>query len=144
MKDRIRFVVIGAGKRSEYLYGPLLSMLKDDTELAGIWGRSEKRARMLGEKYHVPWYTDMEKMLSELQPEAAVVSVAYGANGEVGRHVVEMGLHALLETPIAHALADADAIISGAAARGLKIEVAEQYYRRPNPGGGFRAGERRL
>jgi predicted dehydrogenase len=76
-------------------------------------------------------FTDLEQMQAEVRPEAAVVSVAYAANGEVGRRVVELGLHALLETPIAHDLADADAIISGAAARGLKIEVAEQYYRRP-------------
>jgi predicted dehydrogenase len=42
-----------------------------------------------------------------------------------------LGLHALLETPIAPDLADADAIIAEATARGLKVEVAEQYYRRP-------------
>ena len=44
------------------------------------------------------------------------------ANGEVGRRVVDMGLHALLETPIAHALADADAIIRAAHSKGLIME----------------------
>jgi predicted dehydrogenase len=44
---------------------------------------------------------------------------------------VEHGLHALLETPIAHKLSEADAIIAAAAERGLKIEVAEQFHRRP-------------
>ena len=132
MNNRIRFAIIGASKRSDYLYGLLLITLKDDVELVGVWGRSEEKARALGEKYHVPWFTDLEQMQAEIQPEAAVVSVAYAANGEVGRRVVELGLHALFETPIAHELADADAIIAGAAARGMKIEIAEQYYRRPN------------
>jgi predicted dehydrogenase len=131
VNNRIRFAIIGTSKRSDYLYGPLLTMLKDEVELVGIWGRSEEKARVLGEKYRLPWFTDLEQMQAEIRPEAAVVSVAYAANGEVGRRVVELGLHALLETPIAHHLADADAIIAGAAARGLKIEVAEQYYRRP-------------
>jgi predicted dehydrogenase len=45
--------------------------------------------------------------------------------------VVALGLHALLETPIAHDLADADAIIKMAHEKDLKIEIAEQYYRRP-------------
>jgi predicted dehydrogenase len=36
-----------------------------------------------------------------------------------------------LETPIAHKLSEADAIIAAAAQRGLKIEVAEQFHRRP-------------
>ena len=44
---------------------------------------------------------------------------------------VEAGLHVLLETPIAHKLIEADAIITAAAERGLKIEVAEQFHRRP-------------
>ena len=131
MNNRIRFAIIGTSKRSDYLYGALLTTLKDDVELVGVWGRSEEKARAFGEKYRVPWFTDLEQMQAEVRPEAAVVSVAYAANGEVGRRVVELGLHALLETPIAHDLADADAIISGAAARGLKIEIAEQYYRRP-------------
>ena len=132
MNNRIRFAIIGTSKRSDYLYGPLLTTLKDDMELVSVWGRSEEKARALGEKYRLPWFTDLEQMQAEIQPEAAVVSVAYAANGEVGRRVVELGLHALLETPIAHDLSDADAIISGAAARRLKIEIAEQYYRRPN------------
>jgi predicted dehydrogenase len=37
----------------------------------------------------------------------------------------------LLETPIAHKLSEADAIIAAAARRGRKIEVAEQFHRRP-------------
>ena len=44
---------------------------------------------------------------------------------------VEAGLHVLLETPIAHKLSEADAIIAAANQRGLRIEVAEQFHRRP-------------
>jgi predicted dehydrogenase len=44
---------------------------------------------------------------------------------------LEHGLHVLLETPIAHQLSEADAIIEAARERGLKVEVAEQFHRRP-------------
>ncbi len=132
MSDRIRFAIVGTGQRSDYLYAPLLQKLSDAVELVGVWGRTEAKARALGEKFGVRWFTRLEQLREELQPEAAVVNVAYAANGEVGRQVVELGLHALLETPIAHDLTEADAIIASAKARGLKIEVAEQYYRRPN------------
>jgi len=40
-------------------------------------------------------------------------------------------LNVLLETPIAHRLLEADAIIQAAVSRGLKIEIAEQFHRRP-------------
>ena len=132
MSNRVRFMILGASKRSDYLYVPLLSMLSRDVEFVGIWGRSEEKTKALGEKYGVPWSTNLERLRDEVHPDAAIVSVGYAANGEVGCRAVELGLHALLETPIAHDLSDADAIISGANARGLKIEVAEQYYRRPN------------
>ena len=131
MKNRIRFAIIGTGKRSDYLYAPLLNILKEDVELVGIWGRSEDKACQLGEKYHVPWSTDLNRIKADLQPDAAIVSVANPANGEIGRRLIELELHALLETPVANSLEDADAIISGAQAKHLKVEVAEQYYRRP-------------
>ncbi len=131
MSDRLRFAVVGAGRRSEEIYCPLLNTLDGDVELVGVWGRSEPRGRALGEKFRVPWFTDLERLRDQARPRAVIVSVNYWANGEIGRRVIELGLHALLETPIAHDLADADAIIAGAKARGLQIEVAEQYYRRP-------------
>ena len=131
MNDRIRFAIVGTGKRSDYLYAPLLNILKEEVELVGVWGRAEDKARELGEKYRVPWFTDLMRLRNELDVDAAIVSVANPANGEIGRRVIELGLHALLETPIANSLDDADAIISGADAKNLKVEVAEQYYRRP-------------
>jgi predicted dehydrogenase len=131
VSERIRFAIVGTGQRSDYLYGPLLTILSDDVELVGVWGRSEGKAKALGEKFRVPWFTELERLQDEACPQATVVAVAYAANGKVGRRVVELGLHALLETPIAHDLADADAIIAESTARGLKVEIAEQYYRRP-------------
>ena len=79
----------------------------------------------------MPWYTDLDRLVRETAPQIGIVSVNYNANGEVGLMAVEHGLHVLLETPIAHKLSEADAIIAAAAARGLKIEVAEQFHRRP-------------
>jgi predicted dehydrogenase len=127
----LRVAIIGTAKRSSYLYGPLLKALPDQVQLVSVWGRRADPARALGEKLGVPWYTNLEQLRRETAPQIGIVSVAYSANGEVGLLAVEHGLHVLLETPIAHQLREADAIISAAAQRGLKIEVAEQFHRRP-------------
>jgi len=126
----LRIAIIGTARRSDYLYGPLLKALPE-VELVSVWGRSEGSARQLGESLDVPYFTDLGKLISETAPVAAVVSVAYSANSEVGLMAVESGLNVLLETPIAHDLNEADAIIKAANERGLKVEVAEQFYRRP-------------
>lgn len=130
-RSPLRTAIIGTGKRSDYLYGPLLKAMPGDTELVSVWGRSADSARRLGESLNVPWYTELDRLVRETAPEIGVVSVNYSANGQVGLMAVEHGLHVLLETPIAHKLAEADAIIEAADQRGLKIEVAEQFHRRP-------------
>jgi predicted dehydrogenase len=127
----IRVAIIGTARRSDYLYGPILHALPAEVELVGVWGRSETSAKRLGESLGAPWYTDLDKLVRETAPQIGIVSVTYAANGEVGLMAVEAGLHVLLETPIAHKLSEADAIIAAAEQRGLKIEVAEQFHRRP-------------
>lgn len=127
----VRVAIIGTARRSSYLYGPLLRALPNEVELTSVWGRSADSARRLGESLGAPWYTDLGQLVKETAPQIGIVSVAYAANGRVGRMAVEHGLHVLLETPIAHDLAEADAIIASARRQGLKIEVAEQFHRRP-------------
>lgn len=128
----LRVALIGTSRRSDYLYGPLIAGMPGDVELVAVWGRSEDSARRLGESLGKPWYTDLHRLVRETAPQVGIVSVSYSANGEVGLAALEAGLHVLLETPIAHDLRQADAIIQAAEQRGLKIEVAEQFHRRPH------------
>jgi predicted dehydrogenase len=131
MSTPLRVAIIGTARRSSYLYGPIIKALPQEVELVSVWGRSPDSARQLGETLGVPWYTDLDQLMRETTPAIGIVSVNYQANGEVGLMAVEHGLHVLLETPIAHKLSEADAIIATAQQRGLKIEVAEQFHRRP-------------
>ena len=130
-KHALRIAIIGTAKRSDYLYGPLIKALPDEVELVSVWGRQVDSVERLGKSLGVPAYTDLDKLIRETAPEIGIVSVNYHANGEVGLMAVQAGLHVLLETPIAHKLSDADTIIAAAHERGLKIEIAEQFHRRP-------------
>ncbi len=127
----LRVAIIGTARRSDYLYGPIIKALPREVELVAVWGRHTDPAQGLGASLGVPWYTDLDQLVRETAPEIGIVSVAYAANGAVGLMAVEHGLHVLLETPIAHKLSEADAIIAAAARHGVKIEVAEQFHRRP-------------
>jgi len=130
-KQPVRVAIVGTGSRSSYMYGPVIKALPNEVELVSIWGRSKDPARRLGESLAVPWYTDLDRLIRETEPQIGVVCVNYHANGQVGLMAVEHGLHVLVETPIAHKLSEADAIIAAAAERGLKVEVSEQFHRRP-------------
>ena len=130
MNEPIRVAIIGTAKRSLRLYAKLLRQLPD-VQFVAVWGRSTDPARTLGEIYGVPWYTDLDALIRDTSPHIGIVSVGYSANGEVGLMAVEHGLNVLLETPIAHKLSEADAIIAAANQRHLKVEIAEQFHRRP-------------
>jgi predicted dehydrogenase len=129
--QRVRVAMIGASKRAAYMYAPLLKGLSKDVEVVAVWNRSEEPARRLGGLIGVPWYTDMSRLMRETSPSIGVVAVTHASNGEVGLKAVEHGMNVLLETPIAPTLGEADAIIAAARRQNLKIEVAEQFHRRP-------------
>ena len=126
----VRVALLGAANRSFALYAPILEHMPN-VALVAAWSRSEASAQRLGARIGTPAYTDLDRMMRETAPQIGIVSVAYGANGQAGLAAVEAGMHVLLETPIAHDLREADAIIAAAEQRGLFIEVAEQFHRRP-------------
>jgi predicted dehydrogenase len=127
----LRTAIIGTAARSSYMYGRLLRVLSDDLELVAVWGRSEASARRLGDRLGVGWFTDLDRMMREAAPQVGIVCVHNPANDEVGLRAVELGVHLLLETPIAHDMAIADRMIATAARNGTWIEAAEQFHRRP-------------
>jgi len=131
MTRPLRVAIVGTGARSDYLYGPIIKALPRHVQLVAVWGRSAGSAERLGASLGVPAYTDLDRLIRETAPEIGVVSVNSAANGQTGLMAVQHGLHVLLETPIAQKLTEADAIDAEAARCGVKIEVAEQFHRRP-------------
>ena len=61
-KQPLRVAIIGTGKRSDYLYGPIIQALPEEVELISVWGRSADSAKRLGESLCAPWYTDLDKL----------------------------------------------------------------------------------
>lgn len=130
-KEPLRVAIIGNAARASYMYGPILRGLSDEVQLVAVWGRSAESAARLSGALGVPWYVDMDRLVRETTPQIGIVAVNARANGQVALMAVEAGLNILVETPIAQRLSEADALIRAAEERGLKIEVAEQFHRRP-------------
>jgi len=131
MTERLKVVVIGAGRRVHNVYGPILQTMCHHVEWIGVFSRQAERAQEVGKRFDVPAYTDINAMIEKERPDIAIVSVSYAANGPIGEQLATYGIHLLLETPIAPELNYADRIIDAAKQSGAIIEVAEQYYRRP-------------
>ena len=131
-KPPLRVAIIGTAKRSDYLYGPLIKALPDQVELVAVWGRSPDSTQRLSQSLGVPGYTDLEVLMRETAPEIGVVSVNYHANGQVGlmasrSRAARPGRNPHRPPPAAKQMPSSQPPTQC----GLKIEVAEQFHRRP-------------
>lgn len=128
--EPLRVAYLGASGRLASHYHPIVSALPG-LEAVGLWSRSISSARRAAQGLGVPPYDDLDQLIREQSPDLAIVCVHSSANGVVGRQAAEAGLHLLLETPVALDLDEGAAILGASAARGLKVEVAEQFHLRP-------------
>jgi UDP-N-acetyl-2-amino-2-deoxyglucuronate dehydrogenase len=122
----LNFVLVGCGriaKRHSELLG--LNQIPN-ARLAAVCDIVESKARVIGEKFSVPFFSDMHRMLSQI---AADVVVILTESGNHARHVVELapyGKHIVLEKPMALSLNDADELIQSCDAAGIKLFVVKQ------------------
>lgn len=100
-------------------------------ELAAVCDMLEDRARTAGEMYHVPYYTDAEKMLST-DLDCVYVTVGDYLHHEVCKLAAEHGKHFTVEKPMALSLPCCDMMINAAKKAGVYYDVAENYFRLPN------------
>lgn len=56
MTAPLRVAVIGASRRSSYMYLPILRALRGEVELVGVWARTGESALRLGAEAGVPGY----------------------------------------------------------------------------------------
>jgi UDP-N-acetyl-2-amino-2-deoxyglucuronate dehydrogenase len=122
----LNFVLVGCGRIAKR-HSELLGLQQiPEARLAGVCDIVESKARDVGEKFSVPFFSDMHRMLSQV---AADVVVILTESGNHARHVVELapyGKHIVLEKPMALSLNDADELIQACDAAGVKLFVVKQ------------------
>ena len=128
--DPLRVVVVGAGRRGKGAWIPVTQALPDTT-LVAVCSRGAPRGKEAAEEANVPWFSDVEKMLDELEPNILVTAVRSPDMPDVTLPALERGVSVINETPIAETLEVADRMIETAKRTGAKLEVAENFYRAP-------------
>ena len=130
--DKLKIAHIGAGNRGSNTYLPLITKLKDDLELVAVCDIHEGRVTQQAEKYNVPAYTDTELMLQKEKPDICSIVITPSKNHIPGLLCSQYGVSYCTETPINSDLKLADDMIESAKEHGTKLEVNENYYRRPS------------
>jgi len=87
----------------------------------------EARAKALGEKLGVPWFTDRARLLALPVVEAVSICTPSGLHGALGAEAAAAGKHVITEKPIEVTVEKADALIAACRKAGVKLAMISQY-----------------
>lgn len=122
------FALVGCGRIAKKHADLLKSKAIRQASLAAVCDVREDRARAFGEKYQVPWFTDMHEMMSSADDQVQVVTVLT-ESGNHAKHTIALsqyGKHIVVEKPMALSLDDADDMIEACDRAGIKLFVVKQ------------------
>ena len=120
MNDRgapIGFGLIGAGTISTQHLEALDAI--PDARVSAIASASTEHAKAAGERWGVPWTTEVDELLARDDVDAVAISTPSGLHPGQALAALRAGKHVLVEKPIALSNADAHAVADEARRRGL-------------------------
>jgi UDP-N-acetyl-2-amino-2-deoxyglucuronate dehydrogenase len=106
----VRFALIGCGAISTQHIEAIAAA--EGAVLVAVESSSTERARAAGERWGVPWTTDLEELLARDDVDAVAICTPSGSHAEIAVAALRHGKHVVVEKPLALSTADADAVIA--------------------------------
>ncbi len=126
--EPVRLAVVGGGE-SGSIHGGLVSS-HQGCSLVGICD-VDSRCRSVAERFDVPFYTDIEALLDERNPEGAIIASPNGTHSAIAEVCTRNAVDILVEKPIADTLPEARRIVQWAEEAGCQVLVG--HHRRHSP-----------
>jgi UDP-N-acetyl-2-amino-2-deoxyglucuronate dehydrogenase len=125
----IRTALVGYGKVA-HLHAKALQS-SSLAHLVAVYGRNPAKLKPFAAEYEVEGYTNLEQMIRDEEIQAVILCTPHPIHAEAAVIAAEMGVHVLVEKPLAVSLADCDAMIAAAQKSGVKLGVISQrrFYR---------------
>lgn len=122
------FALVGCGRIARKHAGNLGESKIEGAKLVAVCDIDQEKAKFYGEKYNVPYYTDMHKMMESEKDQIDVVNILT-PSGDHAEHTIALatyGKHLVVEKPMALTLSDADKMIRACDQAGIKLFVVKQ------------------
>ena len=124
MTETLRTALVGCGKVGD-THAQALSELPQSNFVAAF-DVDKARADAFAQKYGVKGYSDLEEMIEDTRVQTLSICTPHPTHADVIMRAAAMGVHALVEKPLASDLADADRAIGAARAANVKLGVVSQ------------------
>jgi predicted dehydrogenase len=120
----IRTALIGCGKVGQ-IHAAALKQLPE-SEFVAVCDASAERAAAFAAKYGVTPFSDIETMLRDSGAQAVIIGTPHPAHAAPAIQAARLGVHVLVEKPLAASLQDCDAMIAAAHRAGVYLGVISQ------------------
>jgi UDP-N-acetylglucosamine 3-dehydrogenase len=118
----LRVGLIGCGNIGARAHAPVYTHLPE-TELVAVCDLLAGRAEMVASETGATPYTDYRRLLERGDVQMVDLCVPTVEHAPLAIEALQAGKHVLCEKPIAHSLAEADALIAAARQSGLKVMI---------------------
>jgi predicted dehydrogenase len=118
----MKLAIVGCGAIAEIGYLPALAFARGVRPVLLV-DRDLGRAKAMAERFAVPQSSSDVADVAKVA-DAACVALPHDLHEPIGRHLLENGVHVLMEKPLAITTADCDSLISAADKAGRILSVA--------------------
>ena len=122
----LKFALVGCGRIAKRHSDLLGHGEIDGAQLVAVCDLEEARAKAIGEKFDVPYFTDMHEMMKKVDVDVLSVLTDSGSHADVVVALADYGKHILVEKPIALTLDDVDRMITACDRNAVKLFVVQQ------------------
>ncbi len=122
----LNFALVGCGRIARKHAELLGTGQIPNARLAAVCDIVEDKAKAYGQKYNVPYYTDMDEMMQKENIDVVSVLTESGNHAKHTINLAKYGKHIIVEKPMALALDDADAMIEACDRNNCKLFVVKQ------------------
>ena len=121
----IRFGLVGCGAISTQHVEAIRA--SGGAELVAV--ASAERAKECGERWGVPWTTDVDELLARADIDAVAICTPSGTHAAIALAALGRGKHVVVEKPLALTVADADGVIAeGRRAGRLVVTISQRRF----------------
>ena len=126
MPEVLNICLVGCGRISKRHSELLGNNLIRNASLAGVCDLEISKAREIGEKFKVPYFDDMHKMMSATRPDVVVILTESGNHAANTIDLAIYKAHIVVEKPMALSLKDADKMIEVCKENNINLYVIKQ------------------
>ena len=123
-QKKIRTAIVGPGKVAHLHAQGLVE--SSNSDFVAVCGRTLSKAEAFASQYGVKAYGDLEKMIKHEKVEALLVCTPHPYHRDPVVTAARLGVHCLIEKPMASTLEDCDAMLEAAKENRVTLGVISQ------------------